>query len=118
MFRIEEHKSKAPSWLGGFGNSNVIDRESLMGKEVPLIVKEKEDKGIMSQIPQMYLDNSSTTYIENIDPFFLSLIINGKTLKNFMIDSGALDTVMPFKIMESLSLKVDTNQGKCRAMDA
>ena len=29
-----------------------------------------EDSGIMSQIPQMFLDDSSIAYIEDIDPFF------------------------------------------------
>lgn len=72
----------------------------------------------MSQIPQMYLDNSSVAYIENIDPFFLSLIINGKILKNCMIDLGASNIFMPFRIMEALGLKVDTKNGRCREMDA
>jgi predicted aspartyl protease len=62
----------------------------------------------MSQIPQMYLDNSSTTYIEDIDRFFLSLVINGRILKNCMIDSGASNVVIPFKVMEALGLEVDT----------
>lgn len=65
----------------------------------------------------MYLDYSSTIYIENIDPFFLSLIINGKTLKNCMIYLGASTTVIPFMIIEALGLKLDTKEGRCRAMD-
>ena len=66
----------------------------------------------------MFLDDSSVAYIEDIDPFFLSLIIKGKTLKNCMIDSGASNTIMPFKVMEALGLKVDTKQGRCRGIDA
>ena len=72
----------------------------------------------MSQIPQMYLDNSSVAYLQDIDPFFLSLIIKGRTLKNCMIDSGASNNIMPFKVMQALGLGVDTRQGKCREMDA
>ena len=72
----------------------------------------------MSQILQMFLDDSRVAYIEDIDPFFLSLIIKGKIFKNCMIDSGASNTIIPFKIMEALGLKVDTKQGKCRGMDA
>lgn len=72
----------------------------------------------MSQIPQMFSDDSSVSYIEDIDPFFLSLIINGKTLKSCMIDLGASNTIMPFKVMEGLGLKLDTKQGRCRGMDA
>ena len=49
-----------------------------------------------------------TSVVEDIDPFMLSLIVSGKTLKNCMIDSRASNTVMPFKVMEALSLEVDT----------
>ena len=56
----------------------------------------------------MFLDDSLVAYIEYIDPFFLSLIIKGKTIKNCMIDLGASNTIMPFKVMEVLGLKVDT----------
>lgn len=35
-----------------------------------------------------------------------------------MIDLGASNTIMPFKVMEALGLKVDTKQGRCRGMDA
>ena len=62
----------------------------------------------MSRIHQMLLDDSSIAYIEDIDAFFLSLIIKGKTLKNCMIDARASNTIMPFKVMEALGLKVDT----------
>ena len=66
----------------------------------------------------MFLDDSLVAYIEDIDPFFLSLVIIEKTLKNYMIDSGASNTIMPFKVMKALDLKVDTKQGRCRGMDA
>ena len=72
----------------------------------------------MSQISQMFLDDSLVAYIEDIDPFFLSLIIKGKTLKNFMIDLGASNTIMPLKVMDALGLKVDTQQGRCQGIDA
>lgn len=65
----------------------------------------------------MYLDTIVTPYTEDIDSFFLSLVVNGKVLKNCMIDSGASNTVMPFKIMEVFGLKVDTKQGSCCALD-
>ena len=68
----------------------------------------------MSQIPQMYLDNLSVAYLQDIDSFFLSLIIKGRTLKNCMIDSGASNNIMPFKVMEALGLGVDIRQGRCR----
>ena len=49
-----------------------------------------------------------TFVVEDIDPFLLSLVVNGKTLKNCRIDLGGSNTVMPMKVMESLGLKVDT----------
>ena len=82
LYKIDEHKSKALSWLVGIGNNNNVEQNAI--QQTPLVV---EDSGIMSQIPQIFLDDSSVTYLEDIDPFFLSLIIKGKTLKNCMIDS-------------------------------
>lgn len=114
FFRIEEHKRKVLSWLGGIGdNSNVVKQDVI--QQTPLIM---EDSGIVSQIPQIFLGDSLVSHIEDIDPLFLSLIINQKTLKNCMIDSGVSNTIMPFKVMEALALKVDTKQGRCRGMDA
>ena len=59
-----------------------------------------------------------TLVVEDIDPFLLNLVVNGKTLKNCMIDLGASNTIMPMKVMESIGLKVDTVQGRCCAMDS
>ena len=53
----------------------------------------------------------------SVETFFLSILVNGKTLKNYMIDSGASNIVMPYEIMKGLGLKVDTTQGRCSAMD-
>ena len=77
-----------------------------------------ENSGIVSQILQMFLNDSSVAYLQDIDPFFLILLIKGKTLKNCMIDSGASNTIMPFKVKEDLGLKVDTKKGRRRGMDA
>ena len=66
----------------------------------------------------MYLDSAVTPYTEDIDPFFLSLVVNGKVLKNCMIDSSASNTMIPFKNMEALGLKLDTKQWRCCALDS
>ena len=76
LFRIDEHKSKALSWLGGIGNNGNMNEPSAI-LQTSVVV---EYSGIISQIPQMVLDDSSVAYIEDIDPFFISLIIKGKTL--------------------------------------
>ena len=54
-------------------------RESEKAKSKP---KSKESEGVVSQIPPMYLDSIMTSYVEDIGPFYLSLIVNGKTLEN------------------------------------
>ena len=108
IFRIEEHKNKALEWINGVGqNTNIGPRKNVQEK-VKNTPKEKDYEGIISQIPPRYLDNTMTPIVEDIGPFLLSLIVNGKTLKNCMIDSGASNTIMLVKIMESLGLKVDT----------
>ena len=59
----------------------------------------------------MFLGSSVNECLGNVEPFFLSILVNGKTLKNFMIDSSASNTIMAFEIMKGLGLKVDTTQG-------
>lgn len=118
MFRIEEHRNKVVTWLGGIGMHSIHGNNSPLKDSAHNIPKKIEDEqGVVSQIP-IYLDNSAIVYIENIDPFFLSLIIDGKTMKNYMIDNGSSNIGMPFKFMESLGLKLDTNQGRCCALDS
>ena len=65
----------------------------------------------------MFLDSSVNEFLGSVELFFLCIIVNGKTLKNCMIDSSASNTVMTFEIMKELGLKVDTTQGRCCAMD-
>lgn len=79
--------------------------------------KEVQVQGMVSQIPPMYLYNSVNASLENIDQFFLSIIVNRMIVKTYMNDLGASNTIMPFKIMERLGLKVDTIQGRYCAMD-
>lgn len=112
LLRIPKNQNKAIAWLGNTDvkvsqdcNENHSPKESSKEK-----VKENEAKVVVSQIPQMFLDNFVNQCLENIEPFFLSILVNDKTLKNCMIDSGASDTVKPFEIMKELGLKVDTTQ--------
>ena len=108
IFRIQEHKSKALEWINGVGQYTNATSKRIAKEKVKPIPKPKEPKGIISQIPPRYLDNAMTLVVEDIDPFLLSLVVNGKTLKNCMIDSRASNTIMPFKVMESIGLKADT----------
>ena len=47
LFRIDEHKSKASSWLCGIGNNGNVVEPSVI-QQTPVLV---EDSGIISQIP-------------------------------------------------------------------
>ena len=118
MFKIKEHKSKAVEWINSIKQHDDALPSKIVDENVKIMPEVREPKGIFSQIPPKYLDNAMTAVVEDIDPFMLSLIVNGKILKNCMIDSGASNTVMPFRVMESLGLRVDTKQGKCCAMDS
>lgn len=117
MMRIEEHKVKALSWVKGAFSSNT--QSSTKANEIVSGGDSIENQcsEIISEIPQIYLDANAANVISRIvDPFFLSLIVNGKLLRNCMIDSGASNTIMPIEIMRSLGLKVDSPHGRCQAM--
>ena len=107
MFRIEEHKNKALAWIKGVGQKNDVGTKRVVDEKAKIAPKYKECECVISKIPTMYLDNVATSYVEDIDPFFSSLVVNGKTLEIIMIDLGASNTIIPFKIMEFLGLKVD-----------
>ena len=118
MFRIKEHKNTALEWINGVRKITHIGLRNGVEDKVKNTPKPKECEGIISQIPPKYLDNTMTSFVRDIDPFLLSLIVNGKNMKNCMIDSGASNTVMPMKIMEYLGLKVHNKQGRCCVMDS
>ena len=71
---------------------------------------------MISQIPPMFLDSFVNQCLESVEPFFLSILVNGKTSKNCMIDFWASSTVVPFEIMKGLGLKFNTTQRRCCAM--
>lgn len=68
-------------------------------------------------IPTIYLGSTITKNPSQVDPFYLTLMINNKMIKNCMIDSGAAINVMPVGVMKELGMSVDTNFGKFYAMD-
>ena len=115
LLRIPEHKEKTFSWVGCIkdGVNPDSDVENALEDKGETV----EVKGVVSQIPPMYLDESINQCEQDIDPFFLSVIIKGHVLKNCMIDVGASNIVMPYDIMEGLGLKVDTTQGRFGAKD-
>ena len=51
------------------------------------------------------------------NPFYISLLLNGRRLNNCIIDSGASDNIMPAPVAKALGLTLTKNFGKCYAMD-
>lgn len=67
--------------------------------------------------PEVYLGDTLTKNPSQVDPFYTTLLINNKLVKNGMIDSGAVINIMPMAIMKELGLWVNTTYGKCYTMD-
>ena len=65
----------------------------------------------------MFLDNSINEYLGSVKPFLLSILVNGKSIKNCMIDSRASNPIMPFEVIKQLGWNIGTTQGRCFAMD-
>ena len=55
--------------MGGIKYKDVSTQAPTNTLSIIEIHREKEEIGVMSQIPQMYLDNSSVAYLQDIDPF-------------------------------------------------
>lgn len=82
-------------------------------------VKEKDTSP--SNLPKSNsFQNDLVSYpspIEKIEPFYISLLINGFKLSNCVIDSGASDNVMPTEVANALSLTLTKIFGRCFSMD-
>ena len=81
LLRIPEHQTKAIAWLKDTNievrhdcNENNNPKESNKEK-----IKDKEVEVVVSQIPQMFLDSSINQCLGSVEPFFLSILVNGKT---------------------------------------
>ena len=93
-----EHRDKAIAWVGG------VDEKASHDHNLSQNPKEEDGKmetdGVVSQIPPMFLDVSVNQCPRSVEPFFLSIIVNGKNLKNCKIDFGASNIVMPYEVMK------------------
>jgi len=74
-------------------------------------VKERFDNffqgldGPMDPPIMLQADHFRVQHSEN-PPFFMTLIMNNKSLNNCMLDTGAGANIMSFKVMQQLGLKV------------
>lgn len=53
-----------------------------------------------------------------VNPFFTTLFISNKFVRNWMIDLGASINIIPVGVMKRLGMWVDTTGGKFYAMDS
>lgn len=60
---------------------------------------------------------NSPSPIEKMEPFYISLLINGYKLSNYVIDFGASDNVMPSKVANAFGLTLTKIFGRCFSMD-
>lgn len=54
---------------------------------------------------------------QKLELFYVSLYINNYRLNNCIIESGALDNVMPYLIAKVLGLTITKAHGRCYSMD-
>lgn len=80
-------------------------------------VSDEVMEGDIGEIPQIYLGSTVTSFLSNIDPFYVTLIVDGKLLNNCMIDLGASSNIMQIEIMKKMGLKINCAYGKCYVID-
>lgn len=77
--------------------------------------KDKEDQE--QQILENYVGTTITQEPSQVDPFYVTMLINNRLIKNCMIDFGVAANVIPYGVIKELGLLVSTLYGKCNAMD-
>lgn len=58
-----------------------------------------------------------SSVLGKVEPFYLSLVINGFKLSNCIIDFGASDNVMPAKVADAFGLTLTKSFGNCYSME-
>ena len=76
-------------------------------------INNKNDVRNNEESPIVYLGTPLNKNSNQVDPFYLTLLINNKLIKNCMIDSGAAVNIMSADVMKEIGLKVNTPYGKC-----
>ena len=90
------------------------------GKEV-LDLLSKENKEDNSQKDNdalvIYLGTNINENSPHVDTFYLTILINNKLLRSYMVTHRATVNCMHVDVMKVLGLNVDTPYGKCHAME-
>lgn len=77
--------------------------------DVPAISKPKPPQNNLVIVPP--------TTFRSIDPFYISLLVNGFKLSNCVIDSDTSNNVMPTKVATALGLNLTKTFGCCFSME-
>ena len=107
--RLVEHCNNKD---GGHVNINVnVDHQKKASTHgIPLV---DED----FSLPELFQDEDSiilaTSPNQKIDPFYISLFINGNRFSFWIIDLGAFDNVMPTSVAKELGLPLTKTFGRC-----
>ena len=86
-------------------------------KLISKVGSHKEEKEDAKKIPKIYLGTIVNKDHTQINPFYLTFLINNKLVKNCMINSRATMNIIPIDVMKSLNLTVDIPYGKSYAME-
>lgn len=65
----------------------------------------------------VYLGTTITKDPSQVDPFYMTLMINNKLVRNCMLDSRAAMNIMPFEVKKELGVLVDTTYGSFYAIE-
>jgi len=110
LMKLEEIKNRIVSLISRVP-CQAKQNDEAQGKKHAICNEEDE-------APEVYLGVTMTKCPSQVEPFYVSLVINGKVIRNCMLDSGASTNIMPLAIMQQAGLKIDKACGKCYAMDA
>jgi len=110
LMKVEEIKNRIVSLISGV-LCQAKQNDETQGKRHAICNEEDE-------VPEVYLGVTMTKCPSQVEPFYVSLVINGKVIRNCMLDSRASTNIMPLAIMQQAGLKIDKACGKCYAMGA
>lgn len=78
------------------------------------MINSSQDK---SSSAQGILGEPSKACEDKPNPFYVSLLLNGHKLSNYIIDLGASDNIMPSSIAKTLGLTLTKSFGRCYSKD-
>lgn len=101
-------KGNNAQWTNGTQQSVNAILPSRSNELVHPLVCEK-----IPEIIALQTDVSTPLLESKIEPFYISLFINGHRLNNYIIDSGSSDNIIPSIVAKELGLSLTKNFGKC-----